>query len=42
MLKTAPAVFAVESGYLDVQSEVLIELSKFYNVSVNCILGLKD
>ena len=31
-----------ESGYLDVPSEVLIALSKFYNVSVDYILGLKD
>ena len=31
-----------ESGYLDVPSEVLISLSKFYNVSVDYILGLKD
>ena len=31
-----------ESGYLDVPSEVLIALSKFYNVSVDYILELKD
>lgn len=31
-----------ESGYLDVPSEVLIALSKFYGVSVDYILGLKD
>lgn len=31
-----------ESGYLDVPSEVLISLSKFYDVSVDYILGLKD
>ena len=31
-----------ESGYLDVPSEVLIALSRFYNVSVDYILGLKD
>ncbi len=31
-----------ESGYLDVPSEVLIALSKLYNVSVDYILGLKD
>ena len=31
-----------ESGYLDVPSEVLISLSKFYNVSVDYILGQKD
>lgn len=31
-----------ESGYLDVPSEVLISLSRFYNVSVDYILGLKD
>lgn len=31
-----------ESGYLDIPSEILIELSKFYNVSVDYILGLKD
>ena len=30
-----------ESGYLDVPSEVLIALSKFYNVSTDYILGLK-
>ncbi|MBQ3550579.1 MAG: helix-turn-helix transcriptional regulator [Clostridia bacterium] len=31
-----------ESGYLDIPSEVLIALSKFYNVSVDYILGLTD
>ena len=31
-----------ESGYLDVPSEVLIALSRFYDVSVDYILGLKD
>lgn len=31
-----------ENGFLDIPSEVLIELSKFYNVSVDYILGLKD
>lgn len=31
-----------ESGYLDVPSEVLISLSKFYGVSVDYILGLCD
>ena len=31
-----------ESGYLDVPSEILIALSKFYHVSVDYILGLKD
>lgn len=31
-----------ESGYLDVPSEVLIALSKFYSVSVDYILGLSD
>ena len=31
-----------ESGYLDVPSEILIALSKFYNVSVDYILGLTD
>ena len=31
-----------ESGNLDVPTEVLIALSKFYNVSVDYILGLKD
>lgn len=31
-----------ESGYLDVPSEVLISLSRFYNVSVDYILGIKD
>lgn len=30
-----------ESGYLDVPSEVLIALSRFYNVSTDYILGLK-
>ena len=31
-----------ESGYLDVPSEVLIALSKYYNVSVDYILGLTN
>ena len=31
-----------ESGTLDVPTEVLISLSKFYSVSVDYILGLKD
>ena len=31
-----------ESGYLDIPTEMLIGLSKLYNVSVDYILGLKD
>ena len=31
-----------ESGNLDVPTEVLISLSKYYNVSVDYILGLTD
>lgn len=31
-----------ESGFLDVPSEVLIGLSKYYSVSVDYILGLTD
>jgi len=31
-----------ESGYLDIPSEVLIALARFYNVSTDYILGLKD
>lgn len=31
-----------ESGFLDVPSEVLISLSKFYGVSVDYLLGLSD
>ena len=31
-----------ESGYLDVPSEVLIALSRFYDVSVDYILGRTD
>ncbi len=31
-----------ESGYLDVPSEVLIALAKYYGVSVDYILGLTD
>ena len=31
-----------ESGFLDVPSEVLIALSKYYKVSVDYILGLSD
>lgn len=31
-----------ESGQLDVPSDVLISLSRFYDVSVDYILGLKD
>ena len=43
MLNISQATYSrYESGYLDVPSEVLIALSKFYNVSVDYILGLKD
>jgi len=31
-----------ESGHLDIPSEVLIALARFYNVSTDYILGLKD
>lgn len=31
-----------ESGYLDVPSQVLIVLAKYYHVSVDYILGLVD
>ena len=31
-----------ENGNLDVPTEILISLSKYYNVSVDYILGLKD
>ncbi len=31
-----------ESGFLDVPSEVLIALSRYYNVSVDYILGLTE
>ncbi|MBE6799290.1 MAG: helix-turn-helix transcriptional regulator [Ruminococcaceae bacterium] len=31
-----------ESGHLDIPSEILIALSKLYNVSVDYILELKD
>lgn len=31
-----------ENGQLDVPSDVLISLSRFYEVSVDYILGLKD
>ena len=43
MLNISQATYSrYESGHLDVPSEVLIALSKFYNVSVDYILGLKD
>ena len=43
MLNISQATYSrYESGYLDVPSEVLIALSKFYNVSVDYILGLTD
>jgi len=31
-----------ESGFLDIPSEALIKLAKFYNVSVDYILGLTN
>ena len=31
-----------ENGNLDIPTEILISLSKYYNVSVDYILGLKD
>ncbi len=31
-----------ESGYLDVPSEILIALAKYYKVTVDYILGLQD
>ena len=31
-----------ESGYLDIQSNILIALARFYQVSVDYILGLTD
>lgn len=43
ILKVSQSTYSrYESGYLDVPSEILIDLSKFYNVSVDYILGLKD
>jgi len=37
-----PTYSRYESGYLDVPTEVLIALSRYYKVSVDYILGLKD
>lgn len=43
ILKVSQSTYSrYESGFLDVPSELLIALSKYYNVSVDYILGLTD
>ena len=43
ILKVSQSTYSrYESGYLDIPTEMLIGLSKLYNVSVDYILGLKD
>ena len=43
ILKVSQSTYSrYESGFLDVPTEVLIALSKQYNVSVDYILGLTD
>lgn len=37
-----PQYYRYETGLRDVPSDVLIELAKFYNTSVDYILGLTD
>lgn len=37
-----PTYSRYESGHLDIPTEVLIALSKYYQVSVDYLLGLKD
>ena len=37
-----PTYCRYESGKLDIPTEVLIALSKYYQVSVDYLLGLKD
>ncbi len=37
-----PTYSRYESGYLDIPSEMLIKLAKFYNVSTDYILELSD
>ena len=43
ILKVSQSTYSrYESGYLDIPTEMLIGLSKLYNVSVDYILVLKD
>ena len=43
ILKISQATYSrYENGHLDIPSEILIALSKFYGVSVDYILNLKD
>ncbi len=37
-----PQYYRYENGLRDIPTDVLIKLSKFYNVSVDYILGLTD
>ena len=37
-----PTYSRYESGALDIPSQVLISLARFYNVSVDYLLGLKN
>lgn len=37
-----PQYYRYENGLRDVPSDILIELSKYYNTSVDYILGLTD
>lgn len=37
-----PQYYRYENGQRDIPTDILIKLSKFYNVSVDYILGLTD
>lgn len=42
-LKVSQSTYSrYESGHLDIPTEILIALSKYYHVSVDYLLGLKD
>ena len=42
LFTTQPQYYRYESGLRDLSAELLIILSKFYNVSTDYILGLTD
>lgn len=37
-----PQYYRYENGLRDIPTDILIKLSKYYNVSVDYILGLRD
>ncbi|WP_448919064.1 helix-turn-helix domain-containing protein [Eubacterium sp.] len=42
MLCQQPQYYRYENGLRDIPTDILIKLSKYYNVSVDYILGLTD